>query len=278
MIFVSWYILYPFSLVAVVSVTASTFTITLMSLDRCLAIRHPMKFRNVRTTKHVREVIFLIWVFSILVAIPILFVRFVEEKEIFPGAELQFCTETSSDRKVYDVCLLVVIFFIPGVIILTSYSLMGQRLWIPDRKLSITDDIRGPRRSRSGSECEKSLRNITHNRRRLAKLCIAIAIVFIFTWTPYFIINTYVDFHPSYKMANVASYALLFGHLHSITNPILYCFLHKTFRHYILRCLSSRGKPRPNPAAGQVVYYRICVKILAVHASSSVISGERLDD
>jgi hypothetical protein len=35
------------------------------------------------------------------------------------------------------------------------------------------------------------------------------------------------------------SYTLLIGHVHCVTNPILYCFLHKTFRHYVFRCFSG---------------------------------------
>ncbi|OWF45382.1 Pyroglutamylated RFamide peptide receptor [Mizuhopecten yessoensis] len=231
-----------------VSVTASTLTITTMSIDRCLAIRHPMKFRNVRTTKYVRIVIIVIWCVSFLLSVPILFVRITVSHDILLGTVMTYCMEewvNIASRQVYDVTLLFIICIIPGTTILVAYLLMGKRLWVPDRKLS--DDTRkSGRGKRTDSERERSLRNITRNRRRLAKLCITIAIVFIACWTPYFVINTYLDFSMDVRAAErLSPYMLLIGHVHCVTNPILYCFLHKSFRHYVMRCIIRSVKKEP---------------------------------
>ncbi|XP_069128516.1 QRFP-like peptide receptor [Argopecten irradians] len=233
-----------------VSVTASTLTITTMSIDRCLAIRHPMKFRNIRTTKYVRIVIIVIWCVSLLLSVPVLFVRITVSHEIILGNVMTYCMEewvNLTNRQVYDVTLLFIICIIPGTTILVAYLLMGKRLWVPDRKLS--DDTRKSRGKRTDSERERSLRNITRNRRRLAKLCITIAIVFIACWTPYFVVNTYLDFSMDVRAAErLSPYMLLIGHVHCVTNPILYCFLHKSFRHYVMRCILRSVKKEPYKA------------------------------
>ena len=224
-----------------VSVTASILTITSMSLDRCLAIRHPVRYRNIRTTKYVRIVVIFIWIISFLLTIPLLFVRSTSTMEIIEGEFLTYCLEdwqNNLHRQIYDIILLIVIFIIPGTTLFVAYFLMGKKLWVPDRKLSAEIHITR-RNGRTSGERERSLRNLTLNRRRLAKLCIAIAIVFIICWTPYFIVNTYLDFHSDINDLDILSYTLLIGHVHCVTNPILYCFLHKTFRHYVFRCFSG---------------------------------------
>lgn len=225
-----------------VAIFASILTITSMSMDRCLAIRHPVKYRHVRSTKYVRIVLISIWLISFLLAIPLLFVRTMTT-EIIIGEDVSFCSENwgkNLHRQIYDIILLILIFIIPGTTLLVAYLLMGKKLWVPDRKLS-ADRPTSRRTCRTYSEREISLRNLTLNRRRLAKLCIAIAVVFIICWTPYFIFSTYLDFRPDdVSDIDVLSYTLLVGHMHCATNPILYCFLHKTFRHYVFRCFSGR--------------------------------------
>lgn len=229
-----------------VSVTASILTITSMSLDRCLAIRHPVKYRNIRTSKYARIIVVIIWIVSCLLAIPLLFVRSTSTLEIIEGEFLTYCLEDWTNhlhRQVYDVILLILIFFIPGVTLLVAYLLMGKKLWIPDRKLIAERTL--PRRTRRKShEREQSIRNLTQNRRRLAKLCIAIAVVFIICWTPYFIVNTYLDFRSDVNDLDLLSYSLLIGHIHCASNPVVYCFLHKTFRNYVFRCFTTKQRQK----------------------------------
>jgi hypothetical protein len=231
-----------------------------MSLDRCLAIRYPVRYRNKRTTKYVRLVVTIIWLISFLLAIPLLFVRSTSTMEIIEGEFLTYCLEdwqNNLQRQIYDIILLVLIFIIPGTTLVVAYVLMGKKLWVPDRKLSAERPI--TRRSgRTNSVRERSLRNITLNRRRLAKLCIAIAAVFIVCWTPYFIVNTYVDFQSDVADLHLLNYTLLIGHVHCVTNPILYCFLHKTFRHYVFPCLSGNVKKQMKPG----VYAAVCIVLL----------------
>jgi len=251
-----------------VSVTASILTITSMSLDRCLAIRHPVRYRNIRTTKYVRIVVIIIWLISFLLTIPLLFVRSTSTMEIIEGEFLTYCLEdwqNNLHRQIYDIILFVLLFIIPGTTLLVAYFLMGKKLWVPNRKLSAERPITR-RNGRTSSERERSLRNLTLNRRRLAKLCIAIAIVFIVCWTPYFIVNTYLDFQSDINDLDILSYTLLIGHVHCVTNPILYCFLHKTFRHYVFRCFS--GNVNKKSKAG--ILEAVCIiSFIAIDSATS---------
>ena len=221
---------------------ASTFTITAMSLDRCLAIRHPVAFRRLRTTTFARVLIVVVWVMSLLIMIPLIIVR-KTVNEVLPGETLQFCIEawpSWKSRRIYDITILLIVYILPGIIIMTSYILMGKRLWVPDKQLNRTCNSYHFR-TRQGI---MKHHHVTSSRRRLAKLCIAVALTFAVCWLPYYIVTTYLDFYPDLVATHEVHFTLLLGHLHSATNPILYCFLHKTFRCYLKKFVSSGFKMR----------------------------------
>ncbi|KAK3612002.1 hypothetical protein CHS0354_011662 [Potamilus streckersoni] len=171
--------------------------------------------------------------------------------EIFVGEVFTHCTEfwdSPLARRTYDFAILFIICVFPAVIVLISYVLMGKRLWETDAQLC---GGKGNNSSMNGSLDDKKGRRdggVIANRRRLAKMCITVSVVFILCWTPYYTMNIYLDYQHDVDTADMLHYTLLIGHLHCITNPIMYCFLHKTFRHYVERYLSC-GKKIRNPFA-----------------------------
>ncbi|KAL4236014.1 hypothetical protein ACF0H5_004401 [Mactra antiquata] len=229
-----------------VSVTSSTFTITMMSLDRCLAILHPVKFRNLRTKRNVRTLLAVIWFTSALLMIPLLIVNKTKSEEIFTNFKLITCTEAWDSvvqRRAYDFSLLFIVCLGPAQIVFVSYVLMGKRLWSTDSRLdaqcdSKTTNNRTNRRGRSKSGSEKgSFHAIRASRRKTAKMCIVVSVVFVLCWLPYYTVNIYLDFKRDQDAVDIVYWSLLIGHLHCITNPILYCFMHKTFRYCVKRML-----------------------------------------
>ncbi|KAH3695621.1 hypothetical protein DPMN_083082 [Dreissena polymorpha] len=233
--------------VAGVSVTASTFTITIMSLDRCFAILHPVKFRNLRTKSNVRSLIVIIWVTAILLMIPLLFVNKTKSQEIFANFEIVTCAEEWSSvnqRRTYDLSLLFIICIIPAQIVFISYIRMGKRLWVTDRTLKGNG---GP--ANSGGSQRGTIDAVRASRRRTAKMCIIVSIVFVVCWLPYYTVNIYLDFYRNQDVLDIVYWGLLIGHLHCITNPILYCFMHKTFRYCVKRMLPCwRGAIHRTPS------------------------------
>ncbi|XP_067678886.1 QRFP-like peptide receptor [Haliotis asinina] len=237
-----------------IAVSASTFTITAMSLDRCLAIRHPVAIRRLRTTTFVRILIFCVWTFSLLIMVPLPIIRRTVTEEILPGQSLIFCIEewpSFAHRRTYDIAILLIVYIIPGIIISTSYILMGKRLWVPDKELN-RDLYRYPIQR----EPICRMHRLTTGRRRLAKLCIAVAVMFALCWLPYYIVTTYLDFRPDLDAADIVHFTLLLGHLHSASNPVLYCFLHKTFRRYLRKFVFCGYRLNPSKMISKVMFSR----------------------
>lgn len=226
-----------------VSVTSSTFTITAMSLDRCLAIRHPVKFRNMRTKRNVRTLIALIWLTSLLLMIPLLIVNKTKFEVIFVNFKVITCAEAWQSivqRRAYDFTLLFIVCLIPAQIVFVSYLLMGKRLWVNDTRLEANGDSgkrKQTNRCSTKGSLKGSLNQIRASRRRTAKMCIVVSIVFVVCWLPYYTVNIYLDFKRDKDALDIAYWWLLIGHIHCLTNPILYCFMHKTFRYCVKRML-----------------------------------------
>lgn len=228
-----------------VSVAASTFTITVMSVDRCLAILYPLKFRNIRTERNVRTLIAVIWLVAGLLMVPLLIVNKTKSQEIFTNFRIITCAEHWGDisqRMAYDFSLLFIVCLIPAQIVFVSYLLMGKRLWVTDSRLKDEDC---PKVSGTKFSTRGSINTVKASRRRTAKMCMVVSIVFVVCWLPYYVVNIHLDFKGDGKLLDVVYWGLFIGHLHCITNPILYCFMHKSFRYgakKILPCLKAQSK------------------------------------
>ena len=77
-----------------VSVAASVLTIMALSVERYLAIRHPVILRHVLTASRLRSVVVLIWSLSVCVMLPLTVVRSVDHYQLLAvGHMITVCHE-----------------------------------------------------------------------------------------------------------------------------------------------------------------------------------------
>ncbi|KOX68387.1 Orexin receptor type 2 [Melipona quadrifasciata] len=140
-----------------VAVAASIFTITAMSIDRYLAIRNPIAFRRVFNRKSTVLVIMALWLVALIIFAPVLRAMTLYS----PGIELsnisfhgswtmtrdfsQNISRVSRQPPVFYICsedfkplgirapffgtvCFVLVYAIPGFIVILSYSMMGRTL------------------------------------------------------------------------------------------------------------------------------------------------------
>ena len=223
-----------------VTVAASVFTITLLSIDRFLAIKHPIIFRRLSTNKVAAKLIIIVWLIAICLMIPLLIVRKTAVVDIIPTEPVYFCGEhwdDDSQRIRYDIALFVLVYIIPGTVICSSYGMIGNELWTEDKDLKRTE-----------SETSKGIgKQMMQGRKRVAKMLIALAVLFAVCWLPYYIVSLYLDFHPeTNKLLLILPYTIFLGHSNSAFNPILYFYSSPSFRKFLvrmLRCKKQRFKP-----------------------------------
>ncbi|XP_008556039.1 allatostatin-A receptor isoform X1 [Microplitis demolitor] len=213
----------------IVTVCASVYTLVLMSLDRYLAVVHPIASMTVRTENHAFLAICLAWLIILTASIPVLIIH----GEIYPSLQRpgdklnqMFCRIRLDDWVVFQVTFFLLSYVIPLTLICGLYICMLVRLW---------------RGARTSAESRRG-------RRRVTRLVIVVVGVFAFCWCPLqlILVAKSLNFYPlttTSVMIQIASHVL--AYMNSCVNPILYAFLSENFRKAFRKIIYCR--PRYNP-------------------------------
>ncbi len=221
------------------AVTASIFTLTALSVDRYVAIRAPLSVPRITTKRQAIRVIVIIWFLAAIFVLPMVLVRdvYTVDFEHF-SVSMAFCIEqwpSYFNKEVYSLVMLVVNYVVPIATITTSYSLIGRTLCSEElhRKTS------------------ESSSTVMLGRKRVARMLIAVIVVFFVCWLPYNITSLSLDFEPRFRDTLVLPFTMMFAHAHSAINPLLYWILNKRFRHCMkkaLRCQPAKKRSIESPS------------------------------
>ena len=136
-----------------------------MSLDRYLAVAHPIQSMSIRTEKNAYLAIFLTWITIILACIPAL----ISHKVIaFEGSDDSVCLFSIEEynQSLYQICFFLSSYVIPISIILILYVLMLKRLWfgaVPGGHMS-AESVR--------------------SKKRVTRMVVVVVIIFACCWCP----------------------------------------------------------------------------------------------
>ncbi|XP_037113495.1 galanin receptor 2b isoform X2 [Syngnathus acus] len=205
---------------------ASSFTLAAVSVDRYLAIRYPLRSRELRTPCNAVVAMVIIWGLSLVFAGPYLsyyhLIDFANSTVCIPGWE-------ERDRKLLDTCTFLFGYVIPVLIVSLSYTRTIKYLW------TAVDPLDGM------SESKRAKRKVT-------KMIIIVTVLFCICWLPYHVVilcYLYGDFP-----FNRVTYAFrLLSHCmayaNSCVNPIVYALVSKHFRKgfkKVFSCLLSNNR------------------------------------
>ncbi|XP_064486718.1 trissin receptor-like [Ornithodoros turicata] len=118
--------------VQALSYTASVGILTVICVERYIAIVHPMWSKHVITLRRLRMVVFVVWLVSACFCSPRLFMCGTEQVPSHTGDDtIQLCITRRFvyDSRLYDVLNFVVCFFLPLVIMSVMYFIIGLKLW-----------------------------------------------------------------------------------------------------------------------------------------------------
>ncbi|CAG5884093.1 unnamed protein product [Menidia menidia] len=203
----------------------SIFTLTMMSVDRYIAVCHPVKALGFRTPLNAKIINILIWALSSAIGVPIMVMAVTKVTDSgkttctlrFPHPDWYWDTVTK-------ICVFIFAFVVPVMVITICYGLMIQRL----RSVRLL----------SGSK-EKD-----RNMRRITRMVLVVVAAFIICWTPihiFIIVRTMVDIDTRNPFV-IASWHLCIalGYTNSSLNPVLYAFLDENikrcFKDFCLPC------------------------------------------
>nr|AAP86771.1 delta opioid receptor [Danio rerio] len=209
----------------------SIFTLTMMSVDRYIAVCHPVRALDFRTPVKAKIINICVWILSSAVGFPVMVMAVTKELDSgkticmlkFPDPEWYWDTVTK-------ICVFIFAFVFPVLVITVCYGLMILRL-------------KSVRLLSGSKEKDRNLRRITR--------CFSGGGAFIICWTPihiFIIVKTVVEIDQK-NLLVVACWHLCIalGYMNSSLNPVLYAFLDENFKRCFREfCLPFRTRIEQN--------------------------------
>ncbi|XP_054160509.1 allatostatin-A receptor-like isoform X2 [Oppia nitens] len=206
----------------VVCAYASIYTLVLMSLDRYLAVAHPIQSMSIRTERNAYLAIFFTWITIIIACIPAL----ISHRLI--GDKYTVCLFAEEyNQSLYQICFFLSSYVIPIAIILILYVLMLKRLWfgaVPGGHMS-AESVR--------------------SKKRVTRMIVVVVIIFAVCWCPIqvvLVLKSFDRYTLNRKNLVIQIAAHILAYMNSCVNPILYAFLSENFRkafHKVIVCNSN---------------------------------------
>ncbi|KAK8783261.1 allatostatin-A receptor-like [Amblyomma americanum] len=200
----------------IVCAYASIYTLVLMSLDRFLAVVHPITSMSIRTERNAYLAILLTWVVILLACIPALFAHGM----LILNDSFSSCTfrvDLGYNIAAFQISFFMSSFVIPLALIFILYVLMLKRLWFGAAP--------------GGRVSAESVRS----KKRVTRLVVVVVVVFAVCWCPVQVVLVLksVDIYglpmnPPRIVVQIASQIL--AYTNSCVNPFLYAFLSDNFR------------------------------------------------
>ncbi|XP_008306498.1 delta-type opioid receptor-like [Cynoglossus semilaevis] len=204
----------------------SIFTLTMMSVDRYVAVCHPVKALDFRTPVKAKMINVCIWILSSAAGIPAFVLGGTQTNTRITECALQFPEPYVYWDTLMKVCVFVFAFVVPVLIITVCYSLMVLRL----KRVRIL----------SGS------REKDRNLRRITRLVVVVVAVFVVCWTPihiFILIKALASVPETTAITAAYFFCVALGYTNSSLNPVLYAFLDENFKRCFKDfCLSARMK------------------------------------
>lgn len=216
----------------------SIFFLTALSIDRYLAIVHPVQSRRFRTVLYARITCVLIWLFSLMLSVPTAMTRDVYN---IKDSEKTLCGILHPSKEHVEKLKLLLLainmmksllgFLIPFVIIITCYCLIG-------RALLRSKHIQKTSRTRDDE---------------VLRMLAAAVLAFFLCWVPHQVFHfmqllTQLIPGKHCTLVEIIDTAMPFticiAFFNSCVNPIVYSFVGNSYRKNLmrlLRCSSSRG-------------------------------------
>ncbi|XP_077362876.1 thyrotropin-releasing hormone receptor b [Festucalex cinctus] len=268
-------------------INASSCSITAFTIERYIAICHPIKAQFLCTLSRAKKIIALVWTLTCAYCVMWFYLADLQVL-VYDNARVTACGYRVS-RKLYLPVYFFdfgVFFVVPLLLSAVLYGLIGRILFLnplpadPKERRPLQRQRHNNNNDDDEHEGKRSCRDSRHSsstaasRRQVTKMLAVVVILFGALWMPYrtlVVVNSFLD------RPYLNSWFLLFCrvcvYLNSAVNPLIYNAMSQKFRAAFLKiCRCGRRRRSDKPAAGP--YYSAALSYSAVKDSSAVDSVE----
>ncbi|XP_066506848.1 tachykinin receptor 1b [Hoplias malabaricus] len=201
----------------IAAVFASIYSMTAIALDRYMAIIHPLQQRLSST--ETKLLVGVIWVLALLLAFPQYYYSSTAQ---LPGRIVCFIDWPEYSmwdfKKMYYVCVVVLIYFLPLLVMGCAYLVVGCTLWASEIP---------------GDSSDRYREQLTA-KRKVVKMMIVVVCTFAVCWLPfhvYFLLHQFFPHLFEERYIQQVYLGIMWLAMSStMYNPIIYCFLNDRFR------------------------------------------------
>ncbi|XP_071484062.1 kappa-type opioid receptor-like [Diadema antillarum] len=205
-----------------ITISASVFTLTAISIERYIAVLHPIQFKGWVSFKKLTVWFIIIWVLAIAINCRTFGTTKVDSVE--GKCVVRYPTQAS--QQALGVFVFVLRFIIPVIIMLTSYLLIARSLRLRSQRLTKKSEIKLD----TGSSVSRSF---LVARGKVIKLMFVVIITFIICWTPDSLGLLAYNLHlvdRSYLYSSLYSVFVSLAFFNTCANPIIYTIRYAEFR------------------------------------------------
>ncbi|NXA21858.1 V1BR protein, partial [Ibidorhyncha struthersii] len=250
----------------VLSMFASTYMLIVMTLDRYMAVCHPLRTLQ-QPSRQAYVMIGATWLLSCLLSLPQIFIFSL--REVRQGSGVLDCWADFRypwGARAYITWTTLCIFILPVGILTVCYSLICYEICknLKGKTQSGAPGTGGPAAAVPPTPCSSekcgqcpggqpsrvsSVRTISRAKIRTVKMTFVIVVAYVACWAPFFSMqmwSVWDEDAPDDESTNVAfTITMLLASLSSCCNPWIYMFFSGHLLQDAARCLSCWGNPRP---------------------------------
>ncbi|XP_075067509.1 thyrotropin-releasing hormone receptor [Mixophyes fleayi] len=248
-------------------INASSCSITAFTIERYLAICHPIKAQFLCTISRAKKIIIFVWVFTSLYCMMWFFLLDLNTT-VYRDATVVNCGY-KVDRSYYSPIYLIdfgIFYAVPMTLATVLYGLIARILFLnpipsdpKENSKTWRNDSTHQNKTYNSKMSSRCSNNTISSRRQVTKMLAVVVILFAFLWMPYrtlVVVNSFLS-HP-YLENWFVLFCRICIYLNSAINPVIYNLMSQKFR-AAFKKLCNCNKKRPEKPAnyGVVLNYSV---------------------